>query len=91
MHAGAPVVAFDIPPVREVTAGGRFARLVPVGDVVALAEAVLDAIAIAGHDTHVTEARQWVAENYSLDGVASRVEGLLLQVADASRHDQDES
>jgi glycosyltransferase involved in cell wall biosynthesis len=39
-----PVVAFDIPPVVELTGGGAGARLVPAGSVPALAAALVEAL-----------------------------------------------
>jgi glycosyltransferase involved in cell wall biosynthesis len=79
MASGVPVVAFDIPPVREATGEGRFAHLVAAGDIGALAGAVLDVLE-DGRDLG-GEAETWVAANYSLEVVAARLHGLLADVA----------
>jgi glycosyltransferase involved in cell wall biosynthesis len=75
MAVGIPVVAFDIPPVREASVDGRYARLVPVGDVAALAA---ELTARLGADKEVdTEAREWVRKHHDMQRIASLVEGLL--------------
>ena len=79
MSFGLPVVAFDIPPVREITDNGRFARLVPVGDAAMFAEQVLDILHLNG--VRNQEAEKWVARNYSIGSVARRLEKLLMAVA----------
>jgi len=40
---GTPVAAFDIPPVADLTGGGRYARLAPAGDAAALGRAIVAA------------------------------------------------
>lgn len=82
MATGVPVVAFDIPPVREATADGRFGELVPVGDVPALAGALVRRL--IGEPTIDAAARQWVAEHHDLDVVSSRVLELLREAAGAN-------
>ena len=78
MAAGAPVVAFDIPPVADVTDGGRHARLVPVGDI----GAFIDAVRRTLDDGGLAEsAHRWVVETYAIDAVAPRVEAYLTEVA----------
>jgi glycosyltransferase involved in cell wall biosynthesis len=75
MAVGIPVVAFDIPPVREASADGRYATLIPVGDVPALAAALA---ARLGADKEVdTEARDWVRGHHDMQRIASLVEDLL--------------
>lgn len=81
MSHGVPVAAFDIPPVREVTAGGRVADLVPVGDTGALADAIVDALE-GNRQSHAEQATKLVAERFSLPVVARRVEDVLLGVAE---------
>jgi len=83
MAAGLPVVAYDIPPVREVAGEPNHATLVPLGDVGALAkgiEGVLDApeaaLELAGR------AREAVASSHSLQSVVARLEELLRDVAE---------
>jgi len=85
MAVGVPVVAFDIPPVREATVGGRFGTLVPVGDVVALASAMSGFLA-AERRVDV-EAREWVRERHDLRRIASEVEQLLTEAATSGRVD----
>lgn len=82
MAAGVPVVAFDIPPVREVTDGGRFAALVEPGDTAGLAEAIMRAL---DRDRKVLAraqaARAWVRSHYSIEAVARQVESRLRELA----------
>jgi glycosyltransferase involved in cell wall biosynthesis len=75
MAAGAPVVAYDIPTVREATDDGRLARLVTFGDVPALAEAIVDTLANPGNQGQAGQA--WVDQERSLGEVARRLEELL--------------
>lgn len=85
MACGVPVAAYDIPPVREISSDGRFARLVPNGDIDALADAISD---ILGSPSAAREmalaAREHVEANYSLDGVSRRLEALLRDLAKLS-------
>lgn len=83
MGAGLPVVAFDIPPVREVTDGGRVATLVEVGNELAMAEALSAAIGDEAPEARrrAEEARRWVEKSYSIDSVANRVETRLQELA----------
>lgn len=77
MVMGVPVVAYDIPPVREITNEGRFARLIDAGDYKSFAEAVLDVLAgDIGENP-----REWVRQKFTIDQVAPQVEGLLERVA----------
>jgi glycosyltransferase involved in cell wall biosynthesis len=85
MAVGVPVVAFDIPPVREATVGGRFGTLVPVGDKVVLASALRGYLA-AERRVDV-EAREWVRERHDLGRIASEVEQLLTEAAASGRPD----
>ncbi len=82
MAAGVPVVAFDIPSVREATADGRFGELVPVGDISGLAAAL--ARRLNGEPAIDVAARQWVAEHHDLGVVSSRVLELLRDAAGGS-------
>ncbi len=82
MAAGVPVVAFDIPPVREITDDGRVAVLVPVGDGDALAEAILHLLADDVERTRlVRAARDHVTSTFAIDGIARRVQAYLEEVA----------
>jgi glycosyltransferase involved in cell wall biosynthesis len=78
-----PVIAYDIPPVREITDGGRYAKLVPVGDHDALAstlEMIVDSPASVS--SMIEQARENVVANYSLDSVARRLEDRLRDLAE---------
>jgi glycosyltransferase involved in cell wall biosynthesis len=83
MAAGLPVVAYDIPPVREVAGEPNHATLVPLGDVGALAkeiEGVLDSPESASEVAR--RARVAVASSHSLQSVVARLEELLRDVAE---------
>ncbi len=82
MAAGVPVVAFDIPPVREITADGSVASLVPVGDVGTLADAMIETYGSDIAQMRALAAVQLVRREYTVDQVASRVLDLLQRVAD---------
>lgn len=73
MAMGLPVVAYDIPPVREITDEGRVADLVDVGDAESFARAVLDVLA---GDTG-EDASEWVRQKFTIEEVARQVEALL--------------
>lgn len=80
MMVGVPVVAFDIPPIREATDDGSAARLVPLGDESALAQGILDGLNGSLAET-ARRGRQWVAGRGNIDEVAARLEALLASVA----------
>ncbi len=82
MAVGVPVVAYDIPPVREATADGRFATLIPVGDVAGLASALV--AELSSEKRIDTEARDWVADHHDLNRIAGQVEALLASAAASS-------
>ncbi|MEX2250738.1 MAG: glycosyltransferase [Acidimicrobiia bacterium] len=82
MSIGVPVVAFDIPPVREATVDGRFGTLVPVGDVVRLASALSDHL--ASERRVDLQARDWVLDRHDLNRIAGEVEALLVEAAASS-------
>jgi glycosyltransferase involved in cell wall biosynthesis len=84
LTAGVPVVAFDIPPVREATGDGRYGRLVPVDDVTGMADAVMRVLDDP-RPARSSEAAVWARDNYAIDSVATRVETLLEQVASQPR------
>ena len=79
MSVGTPVVAFDIPPVRELTDDGRCAVLAPAGDAAALGSALVDAL---GHrdEERVSTARAWAA-GFDLTRTAAALGDLLEQRA----------
>jgi glycosyltransferase involved in cell wall biosynthesis len=82
---GAPVVAFAIPPVGELTDGGRLARLVPTGSVPDLAGALVTALEEPAADRadRVAAARAWAA-GFDLPAVAARLADLLAARAGAT-------
>ncbi|HEY8544426.1 MAG TPA: glycosyltransferase [Acidimicrobiales bacterium] len=73
---GAPVASFDIPPVVELTDGGRHAWLAPVGSVDALADALLAAHGAPDRDERAAAAREW-AQRFQLSAVAEQLGDLL--------------
>lgn len=78
MVCALPVVAYDIPPVREITGGGRYGNLVPVGDLEAFASTLKAMVESPGSASSVIDqARENVIANYSLDTVARRLEDRL--------------
>jgi len=79
MACGVPVVAFDIPPVREATVGGEYGTLIPVGDVDALAAALANYV--EGDRVLDVKARDWVSSHHDLGRIASLVENLLRSTA----------
>ena len=80
MACGVPVVAFDIPPVREATVGGEYGTLVPVGDVGSLARALT---AYVSADRTVDQrARDWVRSHHDMGRIADLVEHLLRRAAE---------
>lgn len=78
MAMGIPVVAYDIPPVREITDDGRYARLVDLGDPAALAAVVLETLS---RDEEPVDTKAFITERYAIQGVAEQVEALLEAVA----------
>jgi len=92
MACGVPVVAYDIPPVREIASDGRYARLVPTGDLGALTDAVRDILENPGDAREMAlAARDHVEANYSLDGVSRRLEALLRELAERPPWDQSDA
>lgn len=78
MAIGTPVVAFDIPAVREATNNGEFAILVPIGDEAGLAAASVGVIDGLGGDL-AQRAREFVIADRSAVAIAGRLEALLLK------------
>jgi glycosyltransferase involved in cell wall biosynthesis len=73
---GAPVASFDIPPVVELTDGGRHGWLAPIGSADGLADAMLAAYGAVDRDDRVRAAQDW-ATRFQLDAVASQLGDLL--------------
>lgn len=75
MACGVPVVAFDIPPVREATMDGEYGKLVPVGAVDSFASSLLEHLqGVRQLDERSVE---WVRTHHDLGRIASLVEALL--------------
>lgn len=73
---GTRVAAFDIPPVVELTDGGRHGWLAPVGSVDGLAEAMLGAYRARDRARRVRAALAW-SQRYQLAAVVEAVGNLL--------------
>ncbi|HEY3144580.1 MAG TPA: glycosyltransferase [Acidimicrobiales bacterium] len=76
MAVGTAVAAFDIPPVAELTDGGRHAWLAPDGSVDDLAKAMLAAYRAPGRAERTEAGRGW-AERFRLSAVAQQLGDLL--------------
>jgi len=85
---GAPVAAFDIPPVVELTDGGRQGWLAPTGSVDGLADAMLDAYGAADRDDRVEAAKGW-AKRFQLSAVAAQLGDLLERHAGENQTEND--
>jgi glycosyltransferase involved in cell wall biosynthesis len=73
---GTPVVAFDIPPVAELTDGGRYAWLVPDGSTDALGRAMVEAYTSPTREDDGRAATAWSAR-FDLAAVAAALGDLL--------------
>jgi glycosyltransferase involved in cell wall biosynthesis len=74
LEAGTPVVSTDCQSgPREILSDGKFGRLVPVGEAVALAAAMSESLA-ATHDTTALKAR---AQDFSIDKAVDQYKELL--------------
>lgn len=68
LAAGLPVIASDVPPLREVLEEGRRGELVPAGDATALADALARSVQERGTCTGpVAEERRNFAGSFSID------------------------
>jgi glycosyltransferase-like protein len=72
MSAGLPVVTSDLPVFREYLVAGRDALLVPVGDVDALAGALLAVLADEGLRSGLADAGRAVTRRFTWDASARR-------------------
>lgn len=73
MLCGTPVIATDLPGVREPVQRTGMGRIVPAGDVDALAAAILDVV--AHHERYVRPAHE-IRRRYSLDATVDAYEAL---------------
>lgn len=82
MAAGSPVVAYDIPPVREASGDPPQAMLVPVGDVGSLAEGVISILDDPERGVEMAQrARENMVADHSLDGIVERLKTRLWEVS----------
>jgi glycosyltransferase involved in cell wall biosynthesis len=80
MAAGRPIVASDLPPIRDVLVHNVNARLVPPGDAAALARAVDALVGDPDGAAQLAQRARADAEQYSWDRRAQRLDGLFAQV-----------
>lgn len=83
MAAGRPIVASDLPSIREVLANERDALLVPAGDPGALAEAIRRTIGDRALGERLARAAFAAVGNYTWARRAERLEALFEQVVPA--------
>lgn len=82
LAAGTPVVSTDCPSgPREILSNGQFGRLVPVGDVDALAAAMQESLT-SSHDRAALMAR---AQDFSIDKAVDQYEALLFPAHASSK------
>jgi glycosyltransferase involved in cell wall biosynthesis len=84
LAAGSPVVAFDIPPIREVVGAAPAVSLVPTGDVAELARQAVRTLRTRNAG-QIEQAGRWVAERYDVQVIASRMEEYLRWVASEAK------
>ena len=77
MALGAPVAAFAIPPVAELTEGDRYGWLAEPGSAKALATAMMGALRDPDRVERAAAGRRHAAERYSLGAVARQLGDLL--------------
>ncbi len=80
MAAGKPIVASDLPPIREILTDGENARLVPPGDPAALEAAVRELLADRALSERLARAAFNQAASYSWSRRAERIEQFLTDV-----------
>lgn len=81
LAAGIPVVAFDIPPVREATDDGTAAYLVPQGSVAGIAEGIV--LALKGSlEDRAAHGVEFISSRGDLGSIAGRLEAFLRSAAE---------
>jgi glycosyltransferase involved in cell wall biosynthesis len=78
MLCGVPVVASDLPGVRQPILSSGMGRLVPPGDDRALAEAILD---VAARRPQLVKAKPNLAEEFNPHAIAGRYERIFAELA----------
>jgi glycosyltransferase involved in cell wall biosynthesis len=86
MALGTPVVASDIPPVREVMGPSEWARLVEPGNARAFASALADAIRMGTEPDRTRAAQERFSEEYTVSAVASRMARFFRRSAGEAAH-----
>ena len=89
MAAGTPVVASDLPGYRNVASTGDEAHLVPPGDPVALANALLEVIEDTDLASRLSQAGRKRALEFSMDRLARIYVDLYEQAIEVERQDPD--
>lgn len=83
MASGLPVVAYDIPPVRELVQDGRHGHLVTPGDVLGLSDAVVDLLKFPSKARRMGKAgRRRVEKRYAWPVVMKKWEKLFSSIVD---------
>ena len=85
MAAGRPIVATDLPALREVLRDGETAVLVTPGDASALAAGIQRVVADAAFAERLALAARAEVDNYTWDRRAERLEQLLAGLAGSRR------
>jgi len=80
MAMGRPIVATDLPPVREVLTDGVNARLVPPGDAAALADAISALLEDPVSGARLADRARADVQRFSWDRRAERLEALFAEV-----------
>lgn len=83
MAEGLPVVGFDIPPVAEITDGGRVAILVDRGDTAQLSAAINQVLEDPAVRSRLSrEAEEWTRAQFSIASVSARLGDVLRELAE---------
>lgn len=81
LSVGVPVVASDVGCLAPLIEPGRNGALVPVGDIDALADAIVATVSSADHWQTLSDgALETIAERWSWDGAAARIDALYRHI-----------
>jgi glycosyltransferase involved in cell wall biosynthesis len=78
--AGLPVVASDLPVLREFLADGRDCRMVPVGDAEALGAALVETMTDPALRVHLAEGGRITSDRFTWDAAAAAHERVYARV-----------